>query len=740
MGKKHKKHHKSERRDYEDDDEHSHSEMVVEEKCEKPLKLVLKVGGSQTNVGGSDTPVYSAEESYDYHEKRRKHKKKKKKKNSEKEKHRHGEHGEEKKEKKREKHSRDSEAEEHYEPPAKKTMYEDDSLEKRHTLRLPPRGQPERLDDTVLYDCLDYLHKTIQRKDANAFFAYPVNDVIAPGYSSIITEPMDLSTMRSKLDNGDYSNVLEYKRDFKLMCDNAMTYNHQETIYYKAAKKLLHQGIKMMSKDRLINMKRTLPFMINITDEELGLDEDDTADQIVLAEAKENKKKLKASLSTANSFEAAGDDMTPNEILESAQAAAKSASDKLTLRNPNSHIGFLRRQKDGSTSLQILNPENSGMVSETEKIVSLGSLVGKLNTGTGGIPTFKEDRRNIVKPVTYLNYGPYGTYCPTYDSSFSTITKEESDLILQTYGDETSTEYATSIQDFLEDCNTGADIVRMVDNLLDIVTGGEHKKTKKIFEDRQKETEEKRKHEEKEKEEKKKSETEKDRKSPTLKEETSADSEDKEVSFQKKLDETAGLIGQLQKSQYDRLGQKLPSHLAYVPGPSASESQLAEKVSKGLTELTKEVKPEDVVSQAGVRKALGITMEPVEQSPVEQSPAPSEDSHDLSPVEMNPLSVSVSDAGSKQQSVSDAGSVSNPASISGLVSPQDQIMDELEDFAQSPAVLIAMKSPVGMEVEEEDDDEDSVEDSGDEDDDDDDDDDDSGADDKEGEDTKASAN
>jgi hypothetical protein len=37
-------------------------------------------------------------------------------------------------------------------------------------------------------------------------------------------------------------------------------------------------------------------------------------------------------------------------------------------------------------------------VSETEKVVSLGSLVGKLSTGTGGIPTFKEDRRNIVKP------------------------------------------------------------------------------------------------------------------------------------------------------------------------------------------------------------------------------------------------------------------------------------------------------------------------------------------------------
>lgn len=38
--------------------------------------------------------------------------------------------------------------------------------------------------------------------------------------------------------------------DFKLMCDNAMVYNRPETVYYKAAKKLLHTGFKMMSKVR----------------------------------------------------------------------------------------------------------------------------------------------------------------------------------------------------------------------------------------------------------------------------------------------------------------------------------------------------------------------------------------------------------------------------------------------------------------------------------------------------------
>lgn len=39
---------------------------------------------------------------------------------------------------------------------------------------------------------------------------------------------------------------------FKLMCTNAMTYNKPETIYYKAAKKLLHSGMKILSQVKKI--------------------------------------------------------------------------------------------------------------------------------------------------------------------------------------------------------------------------------------------------------------------------------------------------------------------------------------------------------------------------------------------------------------------------------------------------------------------------------------------------------
>lgn len=96
--------------------------------------------------------------------------------------------------------------------------------------------------------------------------------------------------------------------DFKLMCDNAMVYNRPETVYYKAAKKLLHTGFKMMSKvklkkpwinfrffnlfptvrlirvfiqDRLLALKRSMSFMqdMDFTQQAAILgDEDLTAD------------------------------------------------------------------------------------------------------------------------------------------------------------------------------------------------------------------------------------------------------------------------------------------------------------------------------------------------------------------------------------------------------------------------------------------------------------------------------
>lgn len=48
-----------------------------------------------------------------------------------------------------------------------------------------------------------------------------------------------------------------------------------------------------------------------------------------------------------------------------------------------------------------------------------------------------------------MNYGPFCSYGPTYDSTFSTISKNDSDLLLSTYGDDTAVHYAKRFVNFI---------------------------------------------------------------------------------------------------------------------------------------------------------------------------------------------------------------------------------------------------------------------------------------------------
>nr|XP_022346223.1 bromodomain-containing protein 7-like isoform X2 [Crassostrea virginica] len=614
--KKHKKH-KSEKR-YEDEPPPPEKEGHV-----GGIRLKLKVSGE----------VYSPLHDPASTEKKHKHKKKKKKKKAEKEKRKHAEAAIQETPKRPRPGSEDEEVsqeEEEVEPPAKKPALEEVRTE-------PPRedprpvGRPKKQEEHgVLRICLKHIHKMLQKKDVNGFFAYPVNDMIAPGYSSIILNPMDLSTMMSKIESHQYRNVLEYKKDFVLMCNNAMTYNRPETIYYREAKKLLSSGMKLMSKEKLINMKRTLPFLASLTFAELGVEEPDetTALMAAIVEEERQEKERAREREELGRFEAVPDNLSPEEILAQAKAAAKDAADMLTLREPKSKFGFLRRRSDGSTSMTLLNPDNDGILNEKERVVNLGALVGKLTTGAGTITGFKEDKRNRLTPVMYLNYGPFSSYGPQYDSTFANMSKEESDLLLSTYADETGVQYAKSISSFVE--NSGEFAVAMVDHLLDILTKGEHSKAKQQLEEI---------HESQEKNnEASGSQSEADSKPVNIDINSLKSLGDigVDISFledfektlpqkdpvQERLDQTASLINDLQATQRERLSAKLPSHFAHVPGPSEKEIQLAQRVTQELKELTKGVTPADISSVQGLRSAMGITLNPVKTEPVEESTDP----------------------------------------------------------------------------------------------------------------------
>ncbi|KAG7203201.1 hypothetical protein KM043_010307 [Ampulex compressa] len=698
MGSKKHKKHKRER--------HEEGQYTTTDKP-PTLKLILKVGGSSgTPEHGNESPnptamlsqhyqqqlglnysVTQGETEYDRYVGHKKLKKKKKKKDK-----RHKHHHKDKK-RRREESSQESVGD------ADESLAEVPKKIPNHQL-LPPRPpssteqqrvttaslvsslSPHReprtcvlrkiAERTPLQRLLEHLLRSMEKRDPQQFFAWPVTDNIAPGYSQIITNPMDFSTIKQKIDDNNYQNLNEFVDDFKLMCDNATTYNHPDTIYYKAAKKLLHVGLKMVTPEKLRQLRPVLTYMHDISREELGFElgvEDPNNPDVLVTEEqierereqeerneeaeelrKENQRKMR--LANLGKFEAIPDDLTPDEILKQARGAAKAASEKLSLKRLNSKMGFLRQKKDGTTSLQIIVPGDGVIPGTNQRPVSLGQLIGKLNHGTGALAGFREDRRNMSKP-------------------------EETDLVYQTYGDETAVQYAESILDFAKDCDY---TLTMVDDLLDILTGGDHRKTKKFLEEKRRLKEE----EEKIKHLLEKPMQDVNRNIPALErvkvdidqlktlsdigidvnflenlEEELKLSEER-AALQSRLDDTSQMLGRLKQAQHERLSAPPPAHLSNVPKAAEAEVALADKITDNLTDIAKKLPPSAIAPVDGLRRAMGI------------APLGGPEPMDVEPITHNPTIVTENALLQQNNSAANLLSTPSPIQSANLLSPAAQ--------------------------------------------------------------------
>ncbi|KAM4733671.1 LOW QUALITY PROTEIN: bromodomain-containing protein 1-like [Anableps anableps] len=82
----------------------------------------------------------------------------------------------------------------------------------------------------------------LQEKDQYNIFAQPVCIKEVPDYLDHITNPMDFSTMRKRIDSHSYRSLGDFEDDFNLIISNCMTYNAKETFFYKAAQRMLDHG------------------------------------------------------------------------------------------------------------------------------------------------------------------------------------------------------------------------------------------------------------------------------------------------------------------------------------------------------------------------------------------------------------------------------------------------------------------------------------------------------------------
>ncbi|XP_044090262.1 bromodomain-containing protein 9 isoform X3 [Neovison vison] len=450
MGKKHKKHKTEWRSSYED---------YTDKPLEKPLKLVLKVGGSEvTELSGSGHDSSYYDDRSDHERERHREKKKKKKKKAEKEKHLDDEERRKRKEekkRKREKEHGDTEGEADDFDPGKKVEVE------------PPPDRPVRAcrtqaaehESTPIQQLLEHFLRQLQRKDPHGFFAFPVTDAIAPGYSMIIKHPMDFGTMKDKIVANEYKSVTEFKADFKLMCDNAMTYNRPDTVYYKLAKKILHAGFKMMSKAALLGSEDTAV--------------EEPVPEVAPVQVETARKSKRPSREVISCmFEPEGNacsltDSTAEEhVLALVEHAADEARDRISRLLPGGKMGYLRKNGDGGLLYSVVNTAEPDADEEETHPVDLSSLSSKLLPGFTTLG-FKDERRG---KVTFLSSAT--TALSTHNSVFGDLKSDETELLYSAYGDETGVQCALSLQEFVKDA--GSYSRKLVDDLLDQITGGDH--------------------------------------------------------------------------------------------------------------------------------------------------------------------------------------------------------------------------------------------------------------------------
>ncbi|KAK3299980.1 Bromodomain-containing protein [Chaetomium fimeti] len=88
------------------------------------------------------------------------------------------------------------------------------------------------------YNQLLHLLNDLQNHPSSWPFLTPVNKDEVLDYYEVIKEPMDLSTMETKLEADQYNTPEDFIRDAKLIFDNCRKYNNETTPYAKSANKL----------------------------------------------------------------------------------------------------------------------------------------------------------------------------------------------------------------------------------------------------------------------------------------------------------------------------------------------------------------------------------------------------------------------------------------------------------------------------------------------------------------------
>ena len=336
----------------------------------------------------------------------------------------------------------------------------------------------------------------LEKLDPNGIFAEPVTDAIAPGYSTIIRNPMDFSTIKQKLENFEYLTVISLRQDMILMLDNCTKYNTADTPFHQLALKLekdvrrivtIKRAAKFLKKngvdpdgiDEVLEESRILE---NEVSNEPSIDSDnDTQDGIPekgATHSPRGPKKLDWAPLKPGTMELTEpvlenpdqcshtDTMDAVDVLKSVTRAAAEARERLCLKYPGeARLGYITNAYGGKMEFTTIN-DGSGESGVTMPI----------------IPVKMDSPEPEIDPVDYYTYGPYGDYQPTYDNRLNDFfnmasekekeheKKNELSRLKKIYGGERELNYVQSIQYFVKDMEQPG--IEAAERVLNKITNG----------------------------------------------------------------------------------------------------------------------------------------------------------------------------------------------------------------------------------------------------------------------------
>ncbi|KAI1793692.1 hypothetical protein LXA43DRAFT_1000031 [Ganoderma leucocontextum] len=145
------------------------------------------------------------------------------------------------------------------------------------TYEEPAKKQPRPIKLKPLKEVLSKLILQIKKKDDYAFFLQPVDPAQISGYNDVISRPMDLGTMTTKVEKGRYRSLEEFASDLKLVTSNAKTFNPAGSIYHTEADRIESYALDQISKAAATVIEYETDWNIDVEkdDELVAVDEED---------------------------------------------------------------------------------------------------------------------------------------------------------------------------------------------------------------------------------------------------------------------------------------------------------------------------------------------------------------------------------------------------------------------------------------------------------------------------------